>query len=422
LGARSEQEVTVTSANDPWGRVDDDGTVYVRTAEGERVIGSWQAGSPEEALAFYRRKFAALDTEVSLLEQRITTTDLSPAQARAAIERLQATVTGAHAIGDLGQLHARLEALTGKVDERQEEVRAQRDQMRTEARSIKEAIVAEAETIAAEATHWKNSSERLRQLLEEWKAAPRADRGVETALWKRLSAARNAFNKRRKAYFAELGEEREEAKARKEKLCAEAEALAGSTDWSVTAAAFRDLMRSWKAAGRAARADEDELWNRFKTAQDTFFRARSEVYSAKDAALREHASVKTQLLEEAGKLVPVTDARAARAALRGIQERWEQAGPVPREAHERLEAGLRRVEDAVRRAEDAQWRRSNPEALARARGTVEQIRSAISGLEEQLARARQAGNPQAVRDAQEALDARRAWLAEAERTLAELTG
>ena len=412
----------MTSANDPWGRVDADGTVYVRTADGERVIGSWQAGSPEEALAFYRRKFAALDTEVSLLEQRITTTDLSPAQARGAIERLRAAVTDAHAIGDLGQLHARLEALTGKVDERQEEVRAHRDQVRTEARSIKEAIVAEAETIAAEATHWKNSSERLRQLLEEWKTAPRADRAVETALWKRLSAARNAFNKRRKAYFAELSEERDEARARKEELCAEAEALADSTDWSATAASFRELMRSWKAAGRAARADEDELWNRFKTAQDAFFRARSEVYSAKDASLREHASVKSQLLEEAGKLVPVTDVRAARAALRGIQERWEQAGPVPREAHERLEAGLRRIEDAVRKAEDAQWRRSNPEALARARGTVEQLRSAIAGLEEQLAKAQAAGDPRAVQEATEALDARRSWLDEAERTLAELTG
>jgi len=412
----------VTSANDPWGRVDADGTVYVRTADGERVIGSWQAGSPEEALAFYQRKFASLDTEVSLLEQRITTTDLSPAQARAGIERLQAAVTDAHAIGDLGQLQARLEALTGKVDERQEVVRAQRDQVRTEARSIKEAIVIEAETIAAEATHWKNSSERLRQLLEEWKAAPRADRAVEAALWKRLSAARNAFNKRRKAYFAELTEERDEAKARKEQLCADAEALADSTDWSATAAAFRDLMRSWKAAGRASRADEDELWSRFKTAQDTFFRARAEVYSAKDAALREHATVKIELLEEAEKLVPVTDVRAARATLRGIQERWEQAGPVPREAHERLESGLRRVEDAVRKAEDAQWRRSNPEALARARGTVDQIRSAIVGLEDQLAKAQEAGNPRAVQDAQEALDARRSWLVEAERTLAELTG
>jgi hypothetical protein len=412
----------VTSANDPWGRVDADGTVYVRTADGERVIGSWQAGSPEEALAFYQRKFASLDTEVSLLEQRITTTDLSPAQARSAIERLLGSVTDAHAIGDLGQLHVRLEALTGKVDERQEEVRAQRDQVRTEARSVKEAIVAEAEQIAAEATHWKNSSERLRQLLEEWKAAPRADRAVETALWKRLSAARNAFNKRRKAYFAELTEERDEARSRKETLCAEAEELADSTDWAATAASFRELMRSWKAAGRAARADEDELWARFKAAQDTFFRARSEVYSAKDAALREHAEVKAQLLEEAGKLVPVTDVRAARATLRGIQERWEQAGPVPREAHERLESGLRRIEDAVRKAEDAQWRRSNPEALARARGAVDQLRTAITGLEEQLAKAQGADNPQAVQEAQEALDARRSWLVEAERTLAELTG
>jgi chromosome segregation ATPase len=412
----------VTTANDPWGRVDADGTVYVRTADGERVIGSWQAGSPDEALTFFRRKFEALDTEVALLEQRVTTTDLSPAQARAAIDRLVAAVTGAHAIGDLEQLSARLEALTGKVDERQEEVRAARDQARTEARDVKERIVAEAERIAVEATHWKNSGERLRQLLEDWKSAPRADRATEAALWKRLSAARNAFNKRRKAYFAELSEERETARSRKEKLAAEAEALCSSTDWSSTAASFRELMRSWKAAGRAARADEDELWARFKTAQDTFFRARSEVYSAKDAALREHATVKAELLEEAGKLVPVTDVRAARSALRGIQERWEQAGPVPREAHERLESGLRRIEDAVRKAEDAQWRRSNPEALARARGTVEQLRSAIAGLEKQLAGAQAAGDANAVAQAEEALAARRSWLAEAERTLAELTG
>ena len=65
----------MTTANDPWGRVDADGTVYVRTADGERVIGSWAAGSPEEALAFFRRKFESLETEVTLIEQRITTTD-----------------------------------------------------------------------------------------------------------------------------------------------------------------------------------------------------------------------------------------------------------------------------------------------------------------------------------------------------------
>jgi hypothetical protein len=394
----------------------------VRTAAGERVVGSWQAGSPDEALTFYRRKYTSLETEVALLEQRVSATDLAPGAARATIDRLLEAVASANAIGDLDSLQSRLEALTGQVEGRREEVKAAREHARVEAKTIKERIVEEAEQIAAEATHWKISGERMRQLLDEWKAAPRADRAVETALWKRLSAARNAFAKRRKAYFAGLEDEREQAKASKEKLVVEAEALATSTDWGQTAAAYRDLMRSWKAAGRAGRADEEDLWNRFKAAQDQFFAARSEVYSAKENELREHAAVKAALLEEANGLLPATNVRAARAALRSIQERWEQAGPVPREAHDRLEQGLRRVEDAVRKAEDAQWRRSNPEALARAKGTVDQIRTAIASLEEQLAKAQQRGDTRAAEQATEAIAARRSWLEEAERTLAELSG
>jgi hypothetical protein len=412
----------VSTASDGWGRVADDGTVYVRTAEGEREVGSWQAGSPDEALAFFQRKFDALETEVSLLEQRMATTDLSPSHAQATITRLLAAVADARAVGDLDGLRARLEAMTGLVDHRREEHKAAREQARAEAQETRERIVAEAERIAKDATHWKISGERMRQLLEEWKAAPRGDRASETALWKRLSAARNAFTKRRKAYFAGLEEEREAARVRKEKLAAEAESLAASADWGPTASAFRELMRSWKEAGRADRAAEDELWGRFKTAQDSFFQARSQALHAKESELREHASAKAQLLAEAERLVPVTDPRAARAALRGIQERWEQAGPVPREANERLEGGLRRVEEALRRAEDSHWRRSNPEALSRARGTVEQIRSAISQLEGQLSRAQASGDSRAQQRAEEALAARRSWLAEAERTLAELSG
>ena len=412
----------MSTASDPWGRVDADGTVYVRTAEGERVIGSWQAGSPDEALGFFQRKFDALETEVALLEQRIASTDLSPGQAQATIERLMASVREARAVGDLGGLMTRLESLTSRVDTRREEVRAAREQARTEAKDVKERIVAEAERIVAEATHWKISGERMRQLLEEWKAAPHADRAIETSLWKRFSAARNAFTKKRKAYFAGLEEERETARVRKEKLCAQAEEFASSTDWGPTASAFRELMRSWKEAGRAGRADEEILWGRFKAAQDQFFHARSAVFSAKEAELREHAAVKAKLLEEAEALLPATDLRAARTAMRSIQERWEKAGPVPRDARDRLESGLRRVEDALRKAEDTQWRRSNPEALARAEGTVAQIRAAIGQLERQLAQARERGDEKAEAQAAEALSARRAWLEEAERTLAEFSG
>lgn len=411
----------MTTANDPWGRVDVDGTVYVRTADGERVIGSWAAGSPEEALAFFRRKFASLETEIALFEQRMATTEIAPAQAQSTVKRLLAAVAEANVIGDLDSLRIRLEALTSAVDHRREEAKAAREQARVEARGVKERIVDEAEHIAAEATHWKASGERMAELLEEWKAAPHADRAIEAVLWKRLSAARNSFTKRRKAYFSSLEVERDAVKATKEKLVEQAESLADSTDWGGTSSAYRELMHQWKEAGRAGRDAEADLWKRFRDAQDKFFAARTDVFAAKETELRGNAGVKEQLLVQAQAILPVTDWRAAKNALRSIQERWEQAGPIPREARDQLESGLRRVEEAVKRAEDAQWKRSNPEAVARAEGTVNQLRTAIATLETQLAKAQARGDQAAVRKAEEAITARQSWLAEAERTLAEFS-
>jgi hypothetical protein len=336
---------------DPWGRVDDDGTVYVRTADGERVVGSWQAGAPEEALAYFHRKYDALVTEIDLLEQRIKTTDLATSQAEQSIARLRESVTDAHAVGDLEGLIRRLDGLGSVLGERREQLKVARDQARGQAREVKERIVAEAERIATEETHWKNGGERLRQLVEEWKAAERVDRPTETALWKRLSSARNAFTKRRKSYFSNLEVEREHARAEKERLVAEAEAMSGSTDWGPTAAAYRDLMRQWKIAGRAARDAEEDLWARFKGAQDEFFSARSAVFAERDAEFAEHAEAKEKLLTEAERLLPVRDVRAARQALRSIQERWEAIGMVPRDSRERLEGRLRKIEETVRGAE-----------------------------------------------------------------------
>ncbi|WP_113699660.1 DUF349 domain-containing protein [Nonomuraea lactucae] len=408
-------------STDPWGRVDDDGTVYVRTAEGERAVGSWQAGEPDEALAYFHRKYDELAGQVQLLEQRVRGTDLAPAQAEASIVKLREAVADAHAIGDLAALTSRLDGLSEEVAHRREEVKAAREHARAEARAVKERIVAEAERIADETTHWKSGGERLRQLVEEWKAADRIDRVTEAALWKRLSAARTAFAKRRKVYFAGLDEQREGVRAAKERIVAEAEAIADSTDWGATAAAYRELMQRWKSAGRASREAEDELWARFKGAQDRFFQARSAVFAERDASLAANAEVKELLLTEAEKILPVTDVRTARAALRHLVERWEAAGPVPREQRDRLEGGLRRVDDAVRKAEEAEWKRSNPEARARAQSTVDQLRTSIGQLEQRLAKAQAAGRAKDVKEAEEALTARRSWLEEAERTLAEFS-
>jgi hypothetical protein len=412
----------VSTGNDPWGRVADDGTVYVRTADGERVVGIWQAGSPDEALEFFTRRYDALATEVNLLERRIVSTDLAPAAAKATISRLHSAIDEAKAVGDLDGLKRRLDDLSEQADHRREEHKAARDRARVEALDLKEHIVAEAEQIAAEATHWKSGGERLKELLEEWKVAPHGDRQAEAALWKRMSSARTTFAKRRKVYFAALEEERDQVRDRKQQLVATAEELSTSTDWAATAAAYRDLMASWKEAGRADRATEDELWKRFRTAQSAFFDARSAAMSAKDNQLRERATAKEQLLAEAERLLPVSDAKGARSALRSIHQRWDKIGAVAKEAQERLEGGLRKIDEAVRKAEDIQWRRTNPEALSRARDTVDQIRKTINQLEGQLAQATERGDDAACQRARSAISTRQSWLTEAEKTLADLTG
>ncbi|MBL1067292.1 DUF349 domain-containing protein [Streptomyces sp. 7-21] len=408
-------------SSEPWGRVDETGTVYVRTASGEKVAGSWQAGSPEEALAYFERKYEGLVVEIDLLERRVRTTDLSAKDATAAIGHLRQQVAEAHAVGDLDALDRRLDQLQEVVEARREERKAERARQAEEARAAKEALVAEAEELAA-SDQWRAAGERLRGLVETWKSLPRLDRKTDDELWRRFSHARSAFSKRRKAHFAALDAQREETRRRKEKLIAEAEALSESTDWGPTAARYRELMREWKAAGRAHRDVEEDLWARFRAAQDVFFQARAEVFAERDAEYRDNLARKEELAAEAEKLLPVTDVRAARAALRSIGERWEAIGRVPRDARAAIEGRLQAVERAVAEAEEAEWRRTNPEARARAEGLTGQLRDAVNRLQEQLKAARAAGNEAKAAKLEEELAGRQALLDQALKGLAEFGG
>ena len=119
-------------------------------------------------------------------------------------------------------------------------------------------------------------------------------------------------------------------------------------------------MDRWRAAGRASRADDDALWERFRAAQDAFFAAKDEVAAAEDEEFRANLAVKEELLTEAEAILPVTDLEAAKAALRAVQDRWEPAGKVPRADLERVEKRMRRIEAAVREAEDKRGRRPTP--------------------------------------------------------------
>ncbi|QIK84934.1 DUF349 domain-containing protein [Sanguibacter sp. HDW7] len=400
-----------------FGRVDEDGTVYVREGDTERAVGQFPGVSAEEAMALYIRRFLEIQSKVVLFEARLGSADLAVKEIDQTLARLAEDLAEPSAVGDIAGLRTRLDGLRERAAQRRSELDAERTAARAAAVTSRTAIVEAAEEIAGtdpSRIQWRPSGDRLRQLLDEWKDAqrngPRIDRPTEESLWKRFSHARTTFDRERRHFFAELETRNSSAKSAKESLVAEAEALATSTDWGATAGAYRILMDRWKAAGRANRKDDDALWARFRAAQDTFFAARDADNAATDAEYEANLTVKEALLVEAEALVPVTDLARAKAVLRDVQERWEEAGKVPRNAMGRVEARMRAVETAVRDSEQAQWARTNPETRARAEGAAAQLEASIAQLEGELEAARAKGDDRKVRSLEEAVTAKRAWL------------
>jgi Domain of Unknown Function (DUF349) len=407
--------------SEDWGRVAEDGTVFVRTSDGERSVGQYPEGTPEEALKFYTDRYDALAFEVGLLEQRVRSGVLSPEEATGSVRTVRGQVVDANAVGDLAALAGRLDSLGPVIAEQRQVRKAERAAKAEESRAEKERLVAEAERLA-EGTDWRNGANRLRELLDLWKSLPRLDRATDDALWRRFSTARTAYTRRRKAHFAEQQERREGARVVKERLVVRAEELADSTEWGPTSGAFRDLMREWKAAGPAPRGVDDALWQRFRAAQDAFFGARDAANAKLDEEFAANAVVKEQLLVEAEALLPVTDLDTAKRSFRSIAERWDAAGKVPRERMKELEGRIRSVEQTIRKLEDEQWRRSDPEKSARADGMVAQLETAIATIEADLAAARAAGDQKRTTELEENLASRQSFLEMARRASDEFTG
>ena len=416
-----EAPVPAPTDSHTFGRVDDDGLVHVTLADGtEQPVGQWAAGTPTEGLAFFVRKYDDLSVEVDLAARRLAEGKAAPEQAGVVVKRARESLVSPSMVGDLASLTARVDALDALVVERRAAAAELRAVAKAAALAAREAIVAEAEALA-ESTQWKSTGDRFKTLLDDWKSAPRADRAGEQALWKRFSHARSQFDKHRRQYFARLDSERGEAKQVKESLVAEAEALSGSTDWGATAGSYRDLMARWKASGRAGKADEDELWTRFRASQDAFFSARNAALGQRDAGFAENLAAKEALLVQAEAIL-TADLKAAKSTLRSIQEKWEQIGHVPRGDKERIEARLRKVEEKLRSGEQDQWRRTNPEARARAEATVEQFQGSLTKLEKQRAAAEAAGDTRKVADAESRITTAKALLDAAQKAAAEFGG
>ncbi|WP_426985599.1 DUF349 domain-containing protein [Pseudarthrobacter sp. Y6] len=410
-----------------WGRVEGDGHVFLTIDGDEHPVGQYPGVSKDEALAYFARKHDDIVAQVLLLEQRISSKAPSTDMQKT-VTHLREQLAERNMVGDLRSTEARLDTVSAQIAELEKAEKAEHDAVRSAELAAREAIVAEAEEISGQdpaQIQWKTSSARMNDLFESWKTAQksgiRLGRSNEDALWKRFRAARTVFDRHRRAYFSQLDSTNSAAKSAKEKLIADAEALSSSTDWGFAAGEYRRLMDEWKASPRASRKDDDALWARFRAAQDVFFTHRQAANEEIDQEYAANLTVKEALLVEANSILPVKDLAAAKKALQSVRDRWEEAGKVPRADMGRIEAGLRKVEDAVRHAEEEKWQRSNPETKARTNSALSQLEAAISGLQDDLAKAENAGDQRRIKGAREALEARQAWLDQIQRSASELS-
>jgi hypothetical protein len=406
-----------------FGRVGDDGTVFLRLPDGsERPVGQFTAGTPEEALHYFATKYQDLSKSLELTATRLADNKCSPRDALAVAGKARHALEEPAFIGDISLLMARIGQLEVLANIRQQILEEERKVAREQAQQGREAIVAEAESLATP-TSGKQTGDRFRELVDQWKALPKptADQREQTdALWERFRTARRTFDKARKVAREEQDKKRAAAVAAKTELIEKAEALQDSTDWANTAAAFRDLMEQWKKAGFAGKRDDDALWQRFRAAQEKFFSARKETLHARDHEQKANLAAKKELLAKAEALLPVKDAKSARRAFREIQGEWAGIGHVPRADKPKLDRRLRAVDDAIRESEQAAWRRSNPELRDRAQGLVDAYRASVAKLETQLASAQESGDADKVAAAQASLDQQRLLLESAEQSLSTL--
>jgi len=408
-----------------YGRVGEDGTVYVITDSGERAVGSYPGKSSEEALAYFVRKFEMAASEIALLGARIKSGAMVPDEAVTAVNKLRAQLENFNGVGNLLALRVSLEQLPSLIEagrgayaEKKAAERAAKDSKRAETLAAKERIVVDAEALA-NSESWKSSSEKLKELLDEWKKAPRLDKATDAALWKRFSSSRNRFDKRRRQHFAQLISKQSEVKQTKESIVLEAESLRNSRDWVATANKFKELMAKWKVAGRGKHSDDTKLWARFKAAQDEFFLAKKADLDKRGVAMDENLSKREALLAKYEALVPVSDHQAARKKFRDLDDQWRKIGMTDRKKRDAMESRIKKVNEAIREVEQSHARKSDPTAKARANDVVTQLQAAIENYDAQAVKAENAGNAKRAAELREAADARRGWLAEAEKGLAE---
>ena len=196
--------------------------------------------------------------------------------------------------------------------------------------TMADAIVAslKEDELAGKETDLEATARALRELHAEWQKVAEGPRQNAQRLWERFRSATDVIRSRCEPYFAKRREERQAASSRREAIVVEAESLATSSDWTRTAARIQELQKEWQSLGRPAGDKDRELFQRFRTASNTFFARRREDLTDRKKVWAENLAAKEALCARAEELATSTEWDQAAAEMKKLQAQWKTIGPV----------------------------------------------------------------------------------------------
>jgi hypothetical protein len=194
----------------------------------------------------------------------------------------------------------------------------------------KAALCDRAEALA-DSTDWVKTATDIQALQAEWRTIGAVSRGHEKAVWERFRSACDRFFSRRQEDLKRRKEEWGANLARKEALCARAEALAESNDWEQGAGQIKALQGEWKTIGPVRKTRSEAVWGRFRAACDRFFeryKHRDQIQLLQQAEPREAVIRDLERLAAADSAAPVPDDLTSQ--VQGARARWQGAPELPR--------------------------------------------------------------------------------------------
>jgi len=390
--------------------VDENNNVYLIDGGEKKLVGQYPNVSPEEALAYFQRKYDDLEAQVRILEQRLKASNATPAAVEENLVAVEKELVEPKFVGDIENLRSRISQLKPALEKLREEHKKKTEEAIAKALVEKEKIASKAEQIAnrdPSKTIWKNASKEMQDLFEKWqalqKSGPRVPKAQADPIWKRFSKSRAKFEAEKRAFFAELDKRVKEAKKVKSDIVQQAESL--SSKGAQAADEFKKLQEQWKKLARIGKGEE-ALWERFKAAGDAIF----EQKKAEDAKLREQEmenyAKKLELVEKAEK-ISLDDLKSAREQLAKINQEWSKLGRVPRDKVKELDSRMGKIETSIKQKEEEEWRRTDPESQHRSNSLIEQLEKAIADIEAEI---KSASDDKKKQELAKNLEARKSWL------------